>query len=692
MRIKTFFMSAISAAAMVGFLSAGVTLVLSINGYRHATAAHQQTQAFAAVARMLDLTALERGEINAALLAEPAANEDVREHAAKRTAAALQATDGALAALAALDSDRGRGYLATASDVTAQIADLRKTAMAATALPLAQRPPDLVKSYAGTFTARSIKISDILDGLQDAVTNAGTNASSPISLARAVIDLRLWAGQRMVMLAPLITSAKPASIDTLERMAELRGKEDEQWRIIKLLVAQNGNFPILVEARNRIDSDLFQKGGQLYAQIMPAARGDGPYPLTVPEVRAQTTGTMLPTIAPMREAAITVALQRLEDDERDAIAQLVLALGLALASAMVCGIAGVLFTRRVLNPLTDLTGVIGRLAGGDTSVAVPGADRSDELGHVAQAVQTLRDNARKAAEGALTNETMHRDREAHAARIEKLCATFDQDSSTVIRDMAASASGSLENAHTTTKVANEVNQRAAIAAAAAAEASGSVQAVAAAAEELAASINEISGQVSHAAAIAARAVNEAGQTTTRIAGLADASSRIGDIVNLIHVIAAQTNLLALNATIEAARAGEAGKGFAVVAGEVKNLATQTAKATEEISAQISAIQGMTGEAVQCIDDIAATIGQMNEITSAIAAAVEEQGATTADIARNVQIAADGTAKASVTVSGVAELMTDTVHSSTEMVTKMEALGQRAQNLTEKVSEFLTAVR
>jgi len=216
--------------------------------------------------------------------------------------------------------------------------------------------------------------------------------------------------------------------------------------------------------------------------------------------------------------------------------------------------------------------------------------------------------------------------------------------------------------------------------------------VAAATEQLHASTNEISRQVTQSAEFASTAVVEADRTNATIQGLADTAQKIGDVVALIQNIASQTNLLALNATIEAARAGEAGRGFAVVASEVKALANQTAKATEDISAQIAAIQGETGNAVEAIKAIGGTIRKMNEIASAIAAAVEQQGAATRDISNNIQLVAQGTSSVASNIAGVNEAVEETGHAAAEVLTASDELGRQADRLRVNVNGFLDNIR
>lgn len=219
-----------------------------------------------------------------------------------------------------------------------------------------------------------------------------------------------------------------------------------------------------------------------------------------------------------------------------------------------------------------------------------------------------------------------------------------------------------------------------------------MQTVAAATEQLSASVSEINRQVTQSAAIAAKAVREAEGTNAEIQGLATMAQRIGDIVELINSIAAQTNLLALNATIEAARAGESGRGFAVVAAEVKSLAHQTSKATEEIAGQIAAIQGATQKSVVAIEGIGKTIGEISEIATTIASAIEQQGAATKEIARNVQQAAAGTQEVSANVGGVTEGAAATGAAASEVEAAAGNLSQQSQQLREQVDAFLGQVR
>jgi len=692
MRIKTLFAATLSVTAIMGLLSLLVIVLFCVDHHRRAVEAYRQTQSFAAVARLMERSALERGEINTLLNQDSPADQPARERMEKNANNTRSSTEATLAALAEMTTDTSVHYVTTIQKVSETLAQLRQSATAATGLPLSQRSGGIQQSYTAGVTSQSAVMAEVLDQLQGDVTESGTSTTNLISLARAAIDLRLWGGQRTVLAAQLIASGKPADQETLEKMAILVGKCEEQGRLIKLLMSEGNRQQALQSAVTKVKTDFFEKGEQFFDRVLNAARTDGHYPMSVAEGRAQTTGVLLPPIPALREAAFSAALDQLNAERQLTLQQLFFAIILILATISVYTFSGVLLTQRVLAPLAALGQVIGKLAGGDTAVSVPGRDRTDEFGALAHAVETLRQGAAQAAEAALATEAMHRERERHTAHLEELCAHFDQASSSLIQEMAGAASSALGNAHATSDVASEVNERASTAAHAASDASSNVQTVAAATDELATSISEISLQVTHAAEITSQAVEDARQTTDQINSLAEAANRIGNIVNLIYKIASQTNLLAMNATIEAARAGETGKGFAVVADEVKGLANQTAKATEEISSQVRAIQSATSEAVQSVENIGNTIGKLDEVSSAIAAALEEQEATTNHIAQNIQLAADGTSKAAETVSGVAELMIRTLQSSKEMVAKMSGLGRQADNLTTSVSDFLRSVR
>jgi methyl-accepting chemotaxis protein len=359
---------------------------------------------------------------------------------------------------------------------------------------------------------------------------------------------------------------------------------------------------------------------------------------------------------------------------------------------LVLGI-GMLLSRSIVRPLQAMTALMGKLAAGDTSLTVPGQQQRDETGAMARAVETFRQNMIETERLKAEQERMKAEAEAEKkATMNRMADTFEADVKGVVNTIASAATEMQKSAQSLSATAEQSSRQAMAVAAGSEEAATNVQTVASAAEELSSSIAEISRQVTQSSKIAGQAVGEATRTNDQVQGLAEAAQKIGEVVSLINDIAAQTNLLALNATIEAARAGEAGKGFAVVASEVKSLANQTAKATEEIGAQIASIQGATSEAVGAIKGIGSTIGTINEITTSIASAVEEQGAATQEIARNVQQAAKGTSEVSGNITGVTQAAGETGAAATQVLGAAGELAKQSEMLRTQVDKFLSQVR
>jgi len=353
-----------------------------------------------------------------------------------------------------------------------------------------------------------------------------------------------------------------------------------------------------------------------------------------------------------------------------------------------------LIARGIIGPLSGLTSGMKELAGGNFGVVLPGLERKDEVGDMAQAVETFKvkaeEKARAEAE-AKSKQDQIAAKERKAAMI-KLADSFEAAVGEIV-ETVSSASTELEASATTlTATAERAQELTGMVAAASEEASTNVQSVASATEELSSSVNEISRQVQDSARMASDAVGQARTTTDRVSELSKAASRIGDVVELINTIAGQTNLLALNATIEAARAGEAGRGFAVVASEVKALAEQTAKATGEIGQQITGIQAATQDSVNAIKEISGTIEKLSEISATVAAAVEEQGAATQEISRNVQQAAQGTQQVTSNITDVQRGAAENGSASSQVLSAAQSLSSDSNRLKLEVGKFLNSVR
>jgi methyl-accepting chemotaxis protein len=368
-------------------------------------------------------------------------------------------------------------------------------------------------------------------------------------------------------------------------------------------------------------------------------------------------------------------------------------LGIILGGSAILGIGlGVLLVRDVSRGIGSIVTPMQMLGAGDLKAVVPHQGESTEIGKMADALQVFKQaliDKRTADEAAAVDAEAKIER---GRRVDTITRDFESMIGEIV-ETVSSASTELEaSASTLTATAVRSQQLTTTVAAASEEASTNVQSVASATEEMASSVNEISRQVQESANIANQAVDQARKTNDRVGELAKAAARIGDVVELINSIAGQTNLLALNATIEAARAGEAGRGFAVVASEVKALAEQTAKATGEISTQISGIQAATQESVGAIKEIGDTIGRMSEIASTIASAVEEQGAATQEISRNVHQAAQGTMQVSSNIADVQRGASETGSASSQVLSAAQSLSSDSTRLKVEVSRFLGAVR
>jgi methyl-accepting chemotaxis protein len=365
----------------------------------------------------------------------------------------------------------------------------------------------------------------------------------------------------------------------------------------------------------------------------------------------------------------------------------------SLALAMVVGIgAAILLVRDVSGGIRSIVAPMQALGTGDLSVVVPHQGETTEIGGMADSLQVFKQAliAKKAADETAAFDAEEKIRRGE--RVNAITRAFENLIGEIV-ETVSSASTELEaSAATLTSTAEHSQKLTMVVAAASEEASSNVQSVASATEEMAASVNEISRQVQDSADIASQAVSQARATNDRIGELAKAAARIGDVVELINTIAGQTNLLALNATIEAARAGDAGRGFAVVASEVKALAEQTAKATGEISLQISGIQSATQQSVDAIREIGNTIGRMSEISSTIASAVEEQGAATREISRNVQQAAHGTQQVSSNITDVQRGASETGSASSQVLSAAQSLSSESSRLKIEVGNFLSSVR
>ncbi len=494
--------------------------------------------------------------------------------------------------------------------------------------------------------------------------------------------------------------ATGAALPVTDQAGQIIGTLKVATRLTPAVVAELGKVvggeAALFGAGRLVTSTVEGLTIEALPEALVAAQREG-QAMTGLELVLPGRGAHVLAVQPLRDlsgnasAAMMIALPRAAFDA--AMDKVLSIIGFAALAVLGITIPAALFAaRRIANPLSDMAGAMGRLAKGDTALEIPGRGRSDEVGSMAEALEKFREQAEANAafEAAAAIERAARDR--RQAMVESLTQEFGGSVASIMDRLRDSAGGMRDASVSMASATEQTRNRVADTAEGAQQNSSNLAAVAAATEEMTASVTEISRQVAEAARAAQDAVERANSTGATVRGLAESADQIGDVVRLITDIAGQTNLLALNATIEAARAGDAGKGFAVVASEVKMLASQTARATEQISTQISAIQAATGDAVGAVQEVANAIQRVNGVAGAIAAAVEEQDAVTRDISASVQSVArqnDEAARAMREVSDVAE---GARASSGTVKVAAETVADVTGRLGEQVDGFLTGMR
>ncbi|WP_024507688.1 HAMP domain-containing methyl-accepting chemotaxis protein [Bradyrhizobium sp. ARR65] len=557
--------------------------------------------------------------------------------------------------------------------------------------PKASRRTALGKEYMDTETAL-LETLDKLSGILAAeVNHQDATVDQLLLIKQSAWLLRNTAGEASLIVSTGLAAGK-ITPETSRAYTKWVGGIEIAWKALQLAIGGMQLPPAMSAAMEANKAAYFEPDYTALRDRLVNALASGEKPEMVANRWSPYTVGRLSAAVAVADAALDAAKAYIADQHSAALRSLVIQVCFLLAAIVLsCG-AMLMVSRRVIRPLHNIRDAMLKVSAGDLAVETGYVARKDEIGALAGALEIFKQQAKDK----LKIEAQERERNAGAAArqraIEAYVAEFEGAVRQSLMQLSEASGGMRSTSADLSTVSRKTNERVEVARKASTEASLSVESVASASEELSASINDISQQAAHAAGIASRAVEEARQTDGTVQGLAKSAGRIGEVIGLINTIAAQTNLLALNATIEAARAGEAGRGFAVVASEVKSLASQTAKATDEISEQIADIQKVAGEAIDAIKRIGGIIGEVNEVATAIAAAVQEQGAATQEITRSTQYAAQGTKNVSENMTGV-KTDADAAAAAAENVRlASETLETQSQHLGDQVSGFLGKIR
>jgi len=599
----------------------------------------------------------------------------------------IKTMDGEIDALDA----QSQSLLKSLPELSAKLAKLRKSIDGAFASDADERSPGRLRKWNAGFSNVIITLSHLRRNMTREPAVKDPIAGQYAEIGYTVVMLKHYLGLERATLVMPVQADIPLSPKVLRALLDYKGRMDILVGNLSYLVGTRNNEKLdtrLTALQKNLAQDYFNVRDEL---ISAGSRGK-PYK-TSPQDLILLSETALDSLVNVLKESHSQSAQHLQQSSTSATTQLAAFAILGLASLVLIVASFYIVIGQVTSPIGKLVNAMSELSSGNHTVTIPATDRSDEIGEMAGAVVVFKENA-------LENDRLAREKieaENHAEEDKRktmnaIADDFENSVQSTVEGVSSSSKQMQDTAKNMTTVIGDVGNKSESVNLASQTTAENVEAVAVAAEELSASIREIAEQVSKSTKIAGEAVTKSEHTNTLVEGMTTSAQQISEVIGLIQDIAEQTNLLALNATIEAARAGDAGKGFAVVASEVKNLANQTAKATENISAQVENIQSVTNDAATSVRDIGTTISEINEITTSIASAVEQQNAATSEIARNVQQVTDGTNEVANYITDISSSIGHAGTSSNEVMSSAVAISNQSSALNDQVSEFLKQVR
>jgi methyl-accepting chemotaxis protein len=587
----------------------------------------------------------------------------------------------------------GKELLVSNLNAAQQKADLyRHRADEAIRLPLAQRDDALRRDFIPVLSKSADAALDLWFAALYSTSKDDAVLARLAPIKEIGWRMRDLGGRERSQVAAAIVAGTAISPERIAEIGQLRARVDVLWEQLRHQTEEFEVSPAVKQAVEVARDLYFGQFRSLADEMRRIGDTGGKYPLNA-DIFVSKTTPLLASLLEVLYAASSASEDHAAEVQQRSARNFIIAMALLVLGVLLIGVCVFVVLARVTRPLSALSKAVERLAANDTSVAIPVSNRSDEIGLLGLALNRFKESLIESSrlreeQAALEQGQVTERRQMLNGLADEFVATLGgvvETVSTSAQHLESTAGTLADTAESTQKLSAEVANASELA-------SRNVTSVANAAEELTSSVREIARQVRHSSDITRQAVDQAASADARINELSTAAARIGDVVKLISAIADQTNLLALNATIEAARAGEAGRGFAVVAQEVKLLAGQTSKATEDIAAQITGMQSITAGSVAAIEQVSATIVHISEIAASIAAAVAEQGSATQEISRNIAQAAGGTTQVATSIVKVDRRATETESASSQLLTSARDLARNGERLKSEVNRFMERVR